>query len=149
MKVYRGTPKSVAPRGGYFVEVCHPGQNPGNGTRLHHFMRHSPDGFSWGYSGSGPAELARCLLIDAMGADAKCPTCGGTGVIRDETDQWKCTTCWATGFSPLVEDLYQDFKFQVVANWDQHQPWSLTDEFIRGWVKAAGTALLRKSASPI
>lgn len=26
---------------------------------------HSPDGFEWGYSGSGPAQLALALLIDA------------------------------------------------------------------------------------
>lgn len=32
-----------------------------------HHIRHSPDGFNWGYSGSGPAELARCLLWDVMG----------------------------------------------------------------------------------
>lgn len=31
---------------------------------LHHHKRHSPDGFEWGYEGSGPAELARCILID-------------------------------------------------------------------------------------
>lgn len=26
-------------------------------------FRHSPDGFQWGYSGSGPAELARAILL--------------------------------------------------------------------------------------
>lgn len=29
--------------------------------------RHSPDGFSWGYNGSGPAELARAILADFTG----------------------------------------------------------------------------------
>jgi uncharacterized protein DUF6166 len=29
-----------------------------------HHVRHSPTGFEIGYEGSGPAELARCLLID-------------------------------------------------------------------------------------
>jgi len=28
---------------------------------------HSPDGFSWGYRGSGPAQLALALLLDATG----------------------------------------------------------------------------------
>ena len=28
---------------------------------------HSPDGFSWGYHGSGPAELARAILADLTG----------------------------------------------------------------------------------
>lgn len=35
---------------------------------LPHLVRHSPDGFNWGYAGSGPAELARSLLIDYLGA---------------------------------------------------------------------------------
>ena len=28
---------------------------------------HSPDGFEWGYGGSGPAQLALGLLLDATG----------------------------------------------------------------------------------
>lgn len=28
---------------------------------------HSPDGFNWGYGGSGPAQLALALLFDATG----------------------------------------------------------------------------------
>lgn len=36
---------------------------------LRHHIKHSPDGFSWGYSGSGPAELARCILWDHLGAE--------------------------------------------------------------------------------
>jgi hypothetical protein len=32
--------------------------------------RHSPDGFEWGYYGSGPAQLALALLCDATGDDA-------------------------------------------------------------------------------
>jgi len=31
---------------------------------VRHHARHSPTGFEYGYAGSGPAELARCLLID-------------------------------------------------------------------------------------
>jgi hypothetical protein len=30
---------------------------------------HSPDGFAWGYGGSGPAQLALALLADAVGDD--------------------------------------------------------------------------------
>lgn len=57
------------------------------GTRLEHSVRHSPDGFSWGYGGSGPTELARCLLIDALGVAHPHPR------------------------------LYQDFKSAFVARW--------------------------------
>lgn len=35
-----------------------------------HIVRHSPDGFNWGYCGSGPAELARCLLLEVIGKDS-------------------------------------------------------------------------------
>ena len=31
---------------------------------------HSPDGFAWGYGGSGPAQLALALLADAVDAKA-------------------------------------------------------------------------------
>ena len=30
-------------------------------------FNHSPDGFQWGYSGSGPAQLALALLLDVTG----------------------------------------------------------------------------------
>lgn len=32
-------------------------------------FNHSPDGFSWGYGGSGPAQLALALLADCLGND--------------------------------------------------------------------------------
>lgn len=52
---------------------------------------HSPDGFNWGYSGSGPAQLALALLADALGDDER------------------------------AQDIYQDFKFKVVARFDTDQ----------------------------
>ncbi len=33
--------------------------------------RHSPTGYSWGYSGSGCAELARAILADHVGAEVE------------------------------------------------------------------------------
>lgn len=48
---------------------------------------HSPSGFAWGYGGSGPAQLALALLVDALG-DVE-----------------------------LAETHYQDFKFELVAGW--------------------------------
>lgn len=52
---------------------------------------HSPDGFNWGYGGSGPAQLALALLIDV-------------GLRHD-----------------LARQLYQDFKFRFVASWDRDE----------------------------
>ncbi len=37
-------------------------------------MHHSPDGFSWGYAGSGPSELSRCILWDYLGEEPH-PAC--------------------------------------------------------------------------
>ena len=57
---------------------------------------HSPDGFEWGYAGSGPAQLSLALLADALGDDEK------------------------------AQQFYQDFKFKVVGrlasdNWELSQ----------------------------
>ena len=34
---------------------------------LAHLLLHSPDGFEWGYHGSGPADLARSIVGDVLG----------------------------------------------------------------------------------
>ncbi len=34
-------------------------------------LNHSPSGFEWGYSGSGPAQLALAILVDALGAKTR------------------------------------------------------------------------------
>ena len=35
-----------------------------NDVPLKHIIRHSPDGFQWGYGGSGPSDLALSILTD-------------------------------------------------------------------------------------
>lgn len=42
---------------------------PDRAYRLPHIARHSPDGFAWGYRGSGPHDLALAILTDLAGAD--------------------------------------------------------------------------------
>ena len=63
MKVYRGTPAPYGVGPGKVVVV------KADGTRyeLEHIVRHSLDGFAWGYTGFAPADLARCLLWDHLG----------------------------------------------------------------------------------
>jgi len=34
-------------------------------------FNHSPDGFEWGYGGSGPAQLALAILVDALDDDER------------------------------------------------------------------------------
>ena len=36
---------------------------PGNSQDIHN---HSPDGFNWGYTGSGPAQLALAILLENL-----------------------------------------------------------------------------------
>jgi hypothetical protein len=114
---------------------------------LAHHVKHSPTGFSWGYAGSGPSELARCLLIDALGDRAICPTCTGTRKVfpdeasdgfrpaRDGDDPdavGSCIDCDA-GFGPEVERCYQTFKFEVVAAWPMNDPWQISRAEILAW----------------
>jgi Family of unknown function (DUF6166) len=66
--------------------------------------RHSPDGFQWGYGGSGPAELARAILIEAYPGDE---------LVRHP----RC---------------YQAFKFSIIAGL-KYDEWTLTTEEIAAW----------------
>jgi len=40
-----------------------------DGHELRHIEIHSPDGFNWGYGGSGPADLAYAVLYDLYGKE--------------------------------------------------------------------------------
>ncbi len=99
MKAYHGIP------GGFVVRVKH-----GNRVRLlypersQRLINHSPDGFSWGYGGSGPAQLALALLLDA------------------------------TGDKDLAMHHYQDFKWDVVAKWSTGLSWDYTEQQIKDWL---------------
>lgn len=55
---------------------------------------HSPDGFSWGYSGSGPAQLSLAMLMQAL-------------------DDWS-----------RVQHIYQAFKERFIARIPQHVNWT-------------------------
>jgi hypothetical protein len=88
----------------------------GQRRRLHHrtgHRSHSPTGFEWGYGGSGPAELARALVKDAM---------------RDLGD-------------PDDPDprIYQRFKFMFVVSF-AHDGWSLEADVVRAFVQFAEAA---------
>ena len=56
----------------------------------HDLRNHSPNGFEWGYGGSGPAQLALAILADYFGKD-----------------------------EPALA-VYQSFKWAVVANLPKH-----------------------------
>lgn len=92
----------------------------GEVNTLRHVVHHSPTGFEWGYAGSGPAELARCILLDALHYP-KCGECQGAG-------------CWyCDGGYDLPPVMYQQFKFDIVARWPQ-DGWELEREEVLRWV---------------
>ena len=121
----------------------------GSTTTLEHHRKHSPAGFEWGYLGSGPAELARCLVIDHMGTRAWCAACEGTGIhgpARRHGDMIDPDQCWVcmgerTAFQPVV---YQSLKFEVVAMWGDR--WELCAEalslFLSRFDRRGGSGVL-------
>ena len=80
---------------------------------LPHIMRHSPTGFSWGYSGSGPADAALSILAHHFG----------------ETDQDV-----KTGRSKAAV-LYQAFKNEWIAKYPQTLDFQLTSMEIETCLK--------------
>jgi len=67
-------------------------------------FRHSPSGFEWGYNGSGPAELARAILMRVFPEDRH---------VR-------------------APHVYQAFKFQVVSCLPR-EGFTLTENEVRAW----------------
>jgi len=150
--VYRGHPD------GETVTVERSGSQPLRVVeRLPHIAKHSPTGMGWGYCGSGPADLARSLLIHALGDDSRCTVCDGSNnVVYDtatDTDvpaqrahdvarldeqlaaarfspPMACLACeggWA-----LTPATYQRFKFDVVAALPA-TGWTLTRAEVLTW----------------
>lgn len=64
MKIYKGK-RSGEGVGGQTIVV----QDNGDEYLLEHIERHSPDGFNWGYGGSGPADTALSILTDCLGME--------------------------------------------------------------------------------
>jgi hypothetical protein len=63
--VYRGT-RHVGPAGEVLGVEVERGGRPITPARSLRVWSHSPTGFEWGYSGSGPAQLALALMLDVL-----------------------------------------------------------------------------------
>ena len=132
---------------------------------LPHQIKHSPSGFSWGYLGSGPADLARSLLIDALGTASACTVCEGTGeVVYDAMrgnevparaaesagpEGWagsqvrysETMGCQYCEHGCAVESkVYQRFKRDVIARLPDDE-WRLTRAEILQWAHDNGLAV--------
>jgi hypothetical protein len=97
--------------------------NPQNKLR-----NHSPDGFSWGYSGSGPAQTALAIMVSHL---------------ADERHHADVMAALGMDGPPAAEDLdgqelhvylalrfYQRFKAKVIAAIPMNTDWELTEEQI-------------------
>lgn len=69
MKTYHGIRHPEPEGAGVYVAIdgtVKGALDPRNDVR-----NHSPDGFEWGYPGSGPSQLALALCIDALDGDTE------------------------------------------------------------------------------
>lgn len=62
-------PQDVLITGHYETRIVTVAGNQLLPERSQKLINHSPDGFSWGYTGSGPAQLALAILLQFMPAD--------------------------------------------------------------------------------
>lgn len=60
MKLITGSSKERNETGGFDVFIDGSKLSPKEGQAI---INHSPDGFSWGYGGSGPAQLALSIML--------------------------------------------------------------------------------------
>jgi hypothetical protein len=126
--IYRGFRPGTERPDGNVVVVTDSSMRP-----LPHHFKHSPDGFSWGYEGSGPAELARCLLIHALSVPPH-KECGGQGC-------WYCDV----GYE-IKAAMYQQFKRDVIAQLAQDEDWELSRTEIKAWAAGYRTGMRMKGA---
>jgi len=107
-------------------------------------VNHSPDGFAWGYPGSGPAQLALAILshhFQTSGYAHECDErCDETGHHTD----WP-TLAHLNYADHLAVMLHQDFKAAVIARLPMDAPFTLTTEQVEAAVKALPNALRRQS----
>lgn len=67
---------------------------------------HSPDGFAWGYGGSGASQLSLAILIELIGIDE------------------------------VAGNLYMDFKWDIISKLPHGQDFILPIETVENWLKA-------------
>lgn len=155
-KVYAGRRTSKGAE--VVVQLRQPDGSVAEEHPLRHHSRHSPTGFEWGYGGSGPADLARSLLIDALGDQAKCEVCGGENLVvydeqtrdfrkpkdRDELrranelsareDGDRIVSCFECD-GGVIRLPYMAFKFDVVAHLDRRE-WTMPAANVIEWMEA-------------
>ena len=93
--IYRGIRVSPEEKTGS-DSLVYVDDKPLNPKASQNICNHSPNGFNWGYGGSGPAQLALAILLDYYGNRAE--------AVR----------------------YYQSFKFAVIGRLPQEGDWTMT-----------------------
>jgi len=93
---------------------------------LPHVALQSPAGFAWGYLGAGPTDLARSLLIHALGRAARCRHCHGVGT----------GTCCRDGYRTDLP--VRDFKHEYVTGWVWGEEWQARRSELLAWLALHG-----------
>jgi len=120
MKVYKGYSDQGDVSGPVSVVVYQEDPEP---YKLRHMIVHSPSGMSWGYQGSGAADLALSILADYLGEAAAIPT--HERYDPHVADEIKQTGAWL---------LHQDFKRDFVAALPQDRNVTIDDADIEAWL---------------
>lgn len=89
----------VGYKNGFNFDVCvHINDRNYKLNPCYELVNHSPDGFAWGYNGSGPAQLALAICVD---------------VTQDENKAMK---------------VYQKFKEQVIASLNMSEGFRISEK---------------------
>jgi len=127
MKVYRGYSDQGNASGPVSLVVYEEGQKP---YKLRHMIMHSPSGMSWGYQGSGAADLALSVLADWLGEVAAVPA-------HERYDHAIAAQIQETG----AWLLHQEFKRDVVATLPQDRNVTINGVDIETWIEPRRAAL--------
>jgi len=88
--------------------VCYAGE-PLDPAPSQKVWNHSPDGFNWGYTGSGPAQLSLAILLRH------------------------------TGYEELAVRAHQFFKRDMIATLDINEPFSFPISAVADWLESWST----------
>ena len=109
VQAYRGNRYMVGGR--RWNEVVTPRWIPLSPLPSQAVVNHSPDGFEWGYDGSGPAQLALGILMDHT---------GDVPFAQRYYQLFKgaYVACWSDTWQVTVENL-NIFRDEVVPQWEE------------------------------
>jgi uncharacterized protein (DUF2249 family) len=127
MKRYIGVPDDRTETGGRRVDVEDDAGNSGPLPPRNDLYNHSPNGFEWGYGGSGPAQLALAILADHL-ATRPAETIALATMIGETYQDG------ASLADRCALRSHQDFKWHTVTKLATGQPFELTSDHVTRYV---------------